>query len=159
MEKKLESRVKNVRGFTRSGHRYARQNLAYYSSLAELKAHHKKLFEEELAVSTRLAKVLNTRHLLTQTTIRTPFNHPTIKENLGEVFPRLFDQHSEDSGFSGFEVVITFNAILANKDQTSFSVFYGADFRVNNQGGAAENFRHECKLRFSERKTLTKAKN
>lgn len=190
-----------MRGFTRSGQRYVRQNLAYYESLAELKIHHRKLFDEELAVSTRLAKVFGTKHLLMQTTIRykknhlyssfpfslsviakkiffsnpfgyffgsysgakavriysnlmylvflparTPFNHPHAKENLAESFRRLFAQQTGDSSFSGFEVVVAFNAVLANKDQTSFSVFYGADFRLNNAGGAADNFRHKCKL-------------
>lgn len=70
MERRLASRVPGVRGLTRSGRQYARQNLAYYESLNELKSHHKKLFAEELAVSTRLTKVLGTNQLLMQTTIR-----------------------------------------------------------------------------------------
>ena len=77
---------------------------------------------------------------------RVPFNHPGAKENLADAIRRLFSQHSEDSGFSGFEVVVTFNAVLANKDQTSFSVFYGADFRPDNAGGAARSFRHKCEF-------------
>jgi hypothetical protein len=47
----------------------------------------------------------------------------------------LFRQHSQNSR-EGFEVVVTFNAVLTNQTQTSYSVFYGQDFWACNDSGA-----------------------
>ena len=56
-------------------------------------------------------------------------------------FIRLFREHTENRE-DGFEVIVTFNAVLSNADRTSFSVFYGHDYRAGNQIGAAPELRY-----------------
>jgi hypothetical protein len=60
-----------------------------------------------------------------------------VKEVLRRVFFDLFREHTE-SGESGFEVVVTFNAILTNEaTPKTYSLFYGHDHRADNVAGAA----------------------
>lgn len=134
------------RGITRSGRAYIRQNLSYYNSLQELKRHHTRLYSEELAVTQRLVR-LSSRAVVSQTTARVLFNNHEKNVNLLKgVFEDLFGQVHETQDFGGFEVVVTFNAVLTNKDYSTFSVFYGVDFRENNEAGSAPELRYPCKI-------------
>lgn len=131
------------RGFLRSGTRYAARNNPYYTSARELLLHHQRLLQPEPAVSTRAVRIANTNSgSLLQTTVRFAFEHrKTIAPVLRDVFIDLFREHSE-SASSGFEVVVTFNAVLTNERQTSFSLFYGHDHRALNASGAFGGLRH-----------------
>ena len=115
------------RGSTRSGARFAARNVPYYTTPRELLAHHQQLLLPGPVVSTRYAAVGSSRGTLLQTTIRFRSDNPRIREGLRRVFSELLRQRSERSG-EGFEVVVTFNAILADSSATSFSLFYGHDF-------------------------------
>ena len=128
------------RGTLRSGERFAARNIAFYKSEKELLDHHKRLLEQEPAVTTRATRIagLNFGSLL-QTTVRFRFDSTVIRPTLRRVFFELFREHTL-SADSGFEVVVTFNAILTNQsDQSnpSFSIFYGHDHRADNISGAA----------------------
>lgn len=135
------------RGLTRSGKAYIRQNLSYYNSIQELKSHHTRLFNENLAVSSRFVRLTN-RAVVNQTTARTIFNNSNNFQRIDSVFEDLFSQINQSAEFHGFECVITFNAILANKELSSFSVFYGVDFRETNEAGSAPELRYPCKSYF-----------
>ena len=132
------------RGLTRSGRAYIRKNLSYYNSIQELKSHHTRLFNEELAVKTRFVS-LNNRHVVSQTTVRTIFNKPNNMQLIRRAFADAFDQINLAEEFHGFECVLTFNAILSNKDMSTYSVFYGVDFREQNEAGTAPELRYPCK--------------
>lgn len=134
------------RGQLRSGARFAARNLPYYSSLKELLSHHRRLFEKEPAISQRYFYIGGARSLLSgrslmQTTVRYRVDYPDIKRHLTSVFHDLFREHTENTT-DGFEVVITFNAILSNSERSSFSIFYGHDHRANNFSGAYSHLRH-----------------
>jgi hypothetical protein len=64
-----------------------------------------------------------------------------IQPTLRRVFFDLFNEHSETSS-SGFEVVVTFNAVLTSPDSSTFSMFYGHDHRASNVGGAAPELKY-----------------
>jgi len=136
------------RGLTRSGRAYIQQNLSYYNSIQELKSHHTRLFNEELAVTTRLVTLTN-RAVMSQTTARTQFNNLNNRHHVLSVFEDLFSQINQSADFHGFECVITFNAILSNKDLSTYSVFYGVDFREHNEAGTAPELRYPCKYIFN----------
>lgn len=130
------------RGALRSGKRFAAKNQAYYSSVRELLSNHSRLTAKEPAVATRFLKIAdNNRGSLIRTTVRFRADYPFIEHKLREVFLDLFREHTENST-DGFEVMITFNAILTNSDRTTFSVFYGQDFGFDNLAGAANQLRH-----------------
>ena len=133
------------RGTLRSGERFAARNLAYYSSEKLLLDHHQRLLAEEPAITTRATRIagLNFGSLL-QTTVRFRFDSTIIRPTLRRVFFDLFREHTL-SGDSGFEVVVTFNAILTNQSDQSrptFSVFYGHDHRAGNISGAAPELKY-----------------
>lgn len=141
----------------RSGRRFAARNNPYYSSLGELLKHHKRLFEEKPAVTTRVCYIggrrksdSNRATSLMQTTVRYRTDFPKIEEHLRDVFVGLFREYTEQSA-GGFEVVVTFNAILSDAHKTSFSLFYGHDHRAYNFSGAAPQ------LRYSERATVVRS--
>ena len=130
------------RGTLRSGARFAERNEAYYPSVAELLKVHKKLLDQEPAVTTRIARVGESRiGSLLLTTIRFRFDYPGIEHRLKVELLDLFREHTQNQS-DGFEVVITFNAILCNHEETSFRVFYGQDFRTGNQSGAAPELKY-----------------
>jgi hypothetical protein len=130
------------RGVLRSGSRFAARNTSYFSTLRELYAVHKRLLDNEPAVSTRIARVGESRNgSLLLTTIRFRFDYPAIAYRLRLELLELFRQHSQNNR-EGFEVIVTFNAVLTNHDQTSFSVFYGQDFRAGNNSGAAPELKY-----------------
>ena len=130
------------RGFLRSGARFSARNNPYYSSVQELLSHHRRLLENEPAVTTRIGRVgeFNSGSLL-QTTIRFRSGYQDIRSRLRLEFLDLFREHTEGPS-DGFEVVVTFNAILTNQDSTSFSIFFGHDFRAGNHTGAAPQLRY-----------------
>ena len=137
--------IEMERGTLRSGERFAARNYAFYKSEKDLLAHHKRLLDPEPAITTRAARIagLNFGSLL-QTTVRFRFDSTVIRSTLRRVFFDLFREHTtrEDSGF---EVVVTFNAILTNQsDQNnpSFSLFYGHDHRADNISGAAPELKY-----------------
>lgn len=125
------------RGTLRSGGRFAARNNPHYASVRELLSHHRRLLNPEPVVSTRIARIgeLQTGSL-SQTTIRFPFGFPNIRQRLRFEFLDLFREHTENET-DGFEVVVTFNAILTNQEGTSFSLFFGNDYRVGSVTGAA----------------------
>lgn len=120
------------RGQTRSGARFAARNLAYYTSIRELLRHHQRLLSVEPAVTTQYAHVGRSRGTLLQTTVRFRADSQHIRRDLRQVFLDLFRQHT-DGGSGGFEVVTTFNVILSNSTSTTFSLFYGHDYRSTGQ--------------------------
>ena len=129
------------RGFLRSGGRFSARNNPHYPSVRELLAHHRRLLQDEPSVATRINRIgeLNTGSLI-QTTIRFRAGYPQIRERLRLEFLDLFREHTEGPN-DGFEVVVTFNAILTNQDATTFSLFIGHDFRAGNTSGAAAQLR------------------
>jgi len=142
---KFNSKVTFVmeRGSLRSGTRFAARNLNYYPTVRELLQHHQRLLSHEPAVTTRAARIagLNFGSLL-QTTIRFRFNSTIIRSTLRAVFFNLFREHTPRPD-SGFEVVVTFNAILVStSEQTTYSLFYGHDHRADNLSGAAPELKY-----------------
>ncbi len=135
------------RGLLRSGARYAARNNPHYSSLSELLSHHRRLLDPAPAVTTRGVRIagLNSGSLL-QTTVRLPFGSAAAEQTLRDLFVDLLREHSE-SADSGFEVVVTFNAVLTNATETTFSLFYGQDHRASNVAGAAPELRYGTTFR------------
>ena len=129
------------RGQTRSGQRFAKANVGHFGSIDELLASHSRLLDLESAVSTRIYRIGPRGGNLIQATLRYSVRHDNIRQSLLDNFIRLFREHSENRE-DGFEVIVTFNAILANADRTSFSVFYGHDYRANNPVGAATELKY-----------------
>lgn len=81
---------------------------------------------------------------LIQTTARFRFDSPLIHSTLAEVFSYYFAQsHQGDStGNSGFEVVVTFNAVLFCESTGTYSLFYGVDHRATNDSGVAPELKY-----------------
>lgn len=137
------------RGDLRSGKRFAAKNQPYYTSLRELLAQHPRLTSAEPAVATRFLRIGDDRRgSLIRTTVRFRTDYPDIKHRLRQVFLDLFREHTENSS-DGFEVVITFNAVLTNSARTTFSVFFGQDFGAENLTGAASQLKFAEPLRVS----------
>jgi hypothetical protein len=76
-----------------------------------------------------------------QTTVRFRFDSSVIRSTLRRVFFDLFREHTL-GGDSGFEVVVTFNAVLSHSAGPSFSLFYGHDHRASNVAGAAPELKY-----------------
>ena len=129
------------RGQTRSGRRFAQANVGHYGSIGELLASHQRLLDREAAVSSRIFRIGPSGGNLIQATLRYSVRHENIRQSLLDNFIRFFREHTENRT-DGFEVIVTFNAVLANADRTSFSVFYGHDYRAENQIGAAPELRY-----------------
>jgi len=129
------------RGQTRSGRRFAQANVGHYPSIQALLADHERLLERETPMTTRVFRIGAATGNLIQATLRYSVRHNNIGESLMNNFIRLFREHSESRN-DGFEVIVTFNAVLRNSDSTSFSVFYGHDFRAGNLAGAAPELRY-----------------
>jgi len=131
------------RGVLRSGRRFAARNIPYYLSEAELLSHHKKLLEDVSGPTYKPFYIGRGKGSLMQATIRFNVKCPTIKHELTNMFLNLFREHSMSST-EGFEVVVTFNAIVTNAAGTTFSIFYGHDFRANSllAGGASPELKY-----------------
>lgn len=128
------------RGATRSGARFARTNQGYFGSLADLLRTHERLQEEVSPISLRYFRLGLTDGSLLQATLRFSVTCQNIGRHLLHSFMQLFREHNEGPQ-SGFEVLVTFNAVLVNREGNSFSVFYGHDYRANNLIGAAHELR------------------
>lgn len=131
------------RGSLRSGSRFSARNFNHYTTVKELLAHHQRLLSHQPAITTRATRItgLNFGSLL-QTTVRFRFNSSIIKATLRAVFFNLFREHIQ-SPDSGFEVVVTFNAILTSSvERTTYSLFYGHDHRADNVSGAAPELKY-----------------
>lgn len=129
------------RGYTRGGRRFAQGNVAHYSSISELLLHHEELLKKEAAFTSRVYRIGKNEGNLIQSTLRYSIHHKSIKESLLDQFSRLFAEHNERRN-DHYEVTVTFNAILSNAQGTSFSLFYGQDFRAGNVAGAAPELRY-----------------
>jgi len=112
------------RGQTRSGARFAARNLPYFSSIAQLLSHHQRLLEPGPVVSTRYVHV--GRGSVLQTCIRYRSDYSDIRGSLTRILTDLLQELNFDD--EGFEISITFNAILSNRDSTSFSLFFGQNY-------------------------------
>jgi hypothetical protein len=117
----------------RSGNRFRVRNQPFYTSVQELLTHHQRLLSENPAVTQQLA-VIEGSGTLTQTTIRFPIRANNIRQSLQDVFLELLPQLARNQHY---EVLITFNAILHSPNRGTYSLFYGHDFRRDNQGGRA----------------------
>jgi hypothetical protein len=128
---------KMERGVLRSGSRFAARNIAFATSVEQLMSTHKRLTAKEPAIATKVVRIAghNVGSLI-QTTVRFHFDSAIIKSTLRKVFFNLFQEHTV-SPDSGFEVVVTFNAIIADSTGGSYSIFYGHDQRAGNKSGAA----------------------
>lgn len=129
------------RGATRSGTRFARTNEGYFTSLAELLRAHERLQEEVSPISLRYFRLGITQGSLLQATLRFSTSCENIGRHLLHSFMQLFREHAEGPQ-SGFEVLVTFNAVLVNREGNSFSVFYGHDYRATNLIGAADELQY-----------------
>jgi len=130
------------RGTLRSGGRFAKTNAGYFATLSQLLEAHPKLLEEVSPLSLRYVSVGEADGgSLLQATLRFSTSCQTIGRHLLRTFMRLFREHTEGP-HSGFEVLVTFNAVLTNRERNSFSVFYGHDYRADNLAGAAPELRY-----------------
>lgn len=129
------------RGETRSGARFARTNEGYFRSLADLLRTHERLQEEVSPLALQYFRLGLTEGSLLQATLRFSVTCENIGRHLLHAFMQLFREHTEGPQ-SGFEVLVTFNAVLVNREGNSFSVFYGHDYRANNLIGAAHELRY-----------------
>jgi hypothetical protein len=130
------------RGTLRSGSRFAARNIAFATSVEQLMSTHQRLTSQEPAIATKAVRIagLNVGSLL-QTTVRFHFDSAVIKSTLRKVFFNLFQEHTV-SPESGFEVVVTFNAIITDSTGSSYSIFYGHDHRADNISGASPELKY-----------------
>lgn len=129
-------------GQTRSGALYSKRNVPYYSSVKELLSHHKRLLSTEPAITTKYFTLSSKTGTLSQTTVRLRTDCENTSQVLKDVFLDLFRQ-TEFESRDAFEVVITFNAILTNREGNSFSVYFGHDYRAGNAFGASSRLRYD----------------
>ena len=126
------------RGQTRSGARFAARNLPHFSSMKELLAHHQRLLVPGPVVNTRYVKV--GRGVVLQTCIRFRSDHPNIRSSLTRVLAELLRELGSPE--EGLEVTLTFNAVLADRKFTSFSLFYGQDYGEQSEEGSNSRLGH-----------------
>jgi len=112
------------RGQTRSGARFAARNLPYFSSIRQLLSHHQRLLEPGPVVSTRYVHV--GKGSLLQTCIRFRSDHSDIRGALSRILTELLQELNTEN--EGLEISVTFNAVLSNRDSTSFSLFFGQSY-------------------------------
>jgi hypothetical protein len=125
------------RGATRSGRVYSKRNKAYYASEREALKAHPRLLDPLPAVTTRHMSIGNSSVAkLTQTTVRFLFNSDLIKSTLRMLFVKLITSYPATAN-TGYEVVVTFNALLADHKSSTYTVFYGHDHREDNDRGAS----------------------
>jgi len=127
-----------------SGVRFSARNVPFYSSVSEVLAHHRQLLSEGPSVATRYVAVGSSRGTLLQTTIRFRSDHEALTEDLQRVFSNLFRQSESHRRSDGFEVVITFNAVVSDSSGSFFSVFYGHDYGSagHSAGGVRRDLRY-----------------
>ena len=106
--------------------------------MKELLAHHQRLLVPGPVVNTRYVKV--GRGVVLQTCIRFRSDHPNIRSGLTRVLAELLRE--VDSSEEGLEVTLTFNAVLADRKFTSFSLFYGQDYGEQSEEGSSTRLGH-----------------
>lgn len=136
-----ESEGYKERGALRSGKRFAALNKPYPSTEAELLRRHQKLLEPKAGPFTRRFRIGNNLGDITQTVIRYSPSFLNIATDLRNSFHVLFREAGGEDPRAGFEVSVTFNAILTNQDGTSFSVFYGQDYKPTSDHGVSERLK------------------
>lgn len=126
-----------------SGVRFSARNVPFYSSVREVLSHHRQLLQAEPAIATRYVAVGSSRGTLLQTTIRFRSDHENVSERLQTIFADLFRQ-SRRSSSEGFEVIVTFNAVVSDSSNSAFSVFYGHDYGSagSSAGGVRRDLRY-----------------
>ena len=127
------------RGQLRSGKRFAALNKPYPSTEAELMRRHQKLLQLRAGPFTRRFRVGNNLGDITQTVLRYSVHNPNIAADIKHSFHELFREAGGEDPRAGFEVAVTFNAILSNQDSTSFSIFYGQDYKATSDHGVAND--------------------
>jgi len=130
------------RGATRSGLQFARLNSPYQPTLRLLLDRHRSLLAWGPVSAQQLFSVGSSSGTLVQNTIRFRADQTNIAEGLREEFLRLFRFRAERSRTTGsrsdcFEVVVTFNVVLSNRQGTTYSVFFGQDYSAGNASGAS----------------------
>jgi len=97
----------DLRGFTRSGQTFAALNTPYYTSLAELKNRHKKLFSSVPGIYHSLVKEVGSTDVLARTSIRFRYDadEDLIKRTLGIHFSALFREHEDSVRREGVQVL------------------------------------------------------
>lgn len=100
-----------------------RRNRVYAKSLKELLRRHKRLTKNPVVISTRESRIpkIPFGSLLT-TVVRFHVSVKNKQDILRDLFFDLFREHSE-SQHEGFEVVVTFNAVLENQVSSFFYFF------------------------------------
>lgn len=92
-----------------------RKNRVYARNINELLRRHKRLTLDRVAISTREGRIPKIPHgTLLRTVVRFHVSVQNKLSILRNLFFDLFREHSESS-HEGFEVVVTFNAILENQ--------------------------------------------
>ena len=141
MADKKESEGYKERGALRSGRRFAALNKPYPSTEAELLKRHQKLLEPKAGPFTQRFRIGNNLGDITQTVIRYSPTYPNIATDLRNCFHILFREAGGEDPRAGFEVSVTFNAILTNQDGTSFSIFYGQDYKPTSDHGVSSKLK------------------
>lgn len=99
---------------------HRRRNRPHFESVHQLLQSHRRLVNVKVEITTRESSVADiVRHSLLQTVIRMHVSVKNKRETLRNYFFDLFREHSE-SLLDGFEVVTSFNAILANQVRKFF---------------------------------------
>ena len=106
--------------------------------MRELLAHHQRLLEPGPVVNSRYVKV--GRGAVLQTCIRFRSDYSNIRSGLTRVLAELLRE--VDTTDEGLEVTVTFNAVLSNRDYTSFSLFYGQDYGEQSEQGSHSRLGH-----------------
>jgi hypothetical protein len=143
------------RGATRSGLQFARLNSPYQPTLRLLLDRHRSLLDWGPVSAQQLFSVGSSSGTLVQTTIRFRADQTNISEGLREKFLELFRVRAERSSGSGsrtdcFEVVVTFNVVLSNREGNTFSVFFGQDYSPGSSSGTSN------KLNFFDRNYIVR---
>jgi len=128
------------RGATRSGRRFAELNSAYCRSEAALLNRHHKLEALKAGPFQNTFKLSSGIGDIDQTILRYSTRHPDILGDLRREFINLF-KASGESARSGYEVAVTFNAVLTNSDSSSFSIYYGQDYSSTSDHGVGARLR------------------
>lgn len=123
MADQQEPQPSTSRGIIERQDNSKKNNKAYAKSLKELLKRHKRLTLQRVSIRTRESKIPKLPYgTLLETVVRM---HVSVKNKLTilrELFFDLFREHSESSR-EGYEVVITFNAVLENTVSLLFFFF------------------------------------
>jgi hypothetical protein len=111
------------RGITRTGARFAQRNKKTYATEQECMRDHKRLIKEEVAITSRQTRIDRlSRGTLLQTVVRIHVASTQTHRILRTLFFDLFRESSADE--DGYEIVVTFNAILCNQVRIFFVYYF-----------------------------------